>query len=46
MTWSVRVENQWPAGTVNTEVGKYVVVWKKQPDKQWKVIADIFIPTK
>ena len=31
-----------PQGTVNTDVGKYVVVWKKQPDKQWKVIADIF----
>ena len=29
-------------GNVATAVGKYVVVWKKQPDKQWKVIADIF----
>lgn len=29
-------------GNVNTEVGKYVVVWKKQPDKKWKVVADIF----
>jgi ketosteroid isomerase-like protein len=23
-------------------VGKYVVVWKKQPTGQWKAIADIF----
>jgi ketosteroid isomerase-like protein len=23
-------------------VGKYVVVWKKQPDGQWKAIVDIF----
>jgi uncharacterized protein (TIGR02246 family) len=29
-------------GNVNTEVGKYVVVWKKQPDKQWKVVIDMF----
>ncbi len=28
-------------GNVSTEVGKYVVVWRKQ-DKQWKVVADIF----
>lgn len=25
-----------------TEVGKYVTVWKKQPDGQWKVTEDIF----
>ncbi len=31
-----------PQGNVVTGIGKYVVVWKKQPDKQWKVIADIF----
>ncbi len=29
-------------GNATTTVGKYVVVWKKQPDKQWKAIADIF----
>jgi ketosteroid isomerase-like protein len=29
-------------GNPTTEIGKYVVVWKKQPDKQWKVAADIF----
>jgi uncharacterized protein (TIGR02246 family) len=29
-------------GNLTTEIGKYVVVWKKQPDKQWKVVADIF----
>ncbi|MDQ2963325.1 MAG: hypothetical protein M3R31_09260 [Pseudomonadota bacterium] len=23
-------------------VGKYVVVWKKQPSGQWKAIVDIF----
>jgi len=31
-----------PQGNPVTEIGKYVVVWKKQPDKQWKVMADIF----
>jgi uncharacterized protein (TIGR02246 family) len=29
-------------GKPTTEIGKYVVVWKKQADKQWKVVADIF----
>jgi uncharacterized protein (TIGR02246 family) len=29
-------------GSPTTEIGKYVVVWKKQADKQWKVVADIF----
>ncbi|HEV1992913.1 MAG TPA: DUF4440 domain-containing protein [Candidatus Acidoferrum sp.] len=29
-------------GNLTTTAGKYVVVWKKQPDKQWKVVADIF----
>jgi ketosteroid isomerase-like protein len=29
-------------GNLMTEIGKYVVVWKKQPAKQWKVAADIF----
>src|SRR5882672_474566 len=29
-------------GNVTTEVGKYVVVWKKQTDKQWKAIIDMF----
>jgi uncharacterized protein (TIGR02246 family) len=29
-------------GNAATEAGKYVVVWKKQPNKQWKVVADIF----
>ena len=33
-------------GNPSTEIGKYVVVWKKQPDKQWKVVADIFNPDK
>lgn len=35
-----------PQGNPTTEIGKYVVVWKKQPDKQWKVVADIFNPDK
>jgi uncharacterized protein (TIGR02246 family) len=29
-------------GNPTTELGKYVVVWKKQPDKQWKAIIDMF----
>ena len=29
-------------GKPTTEIGKYVVVWKKQADMQWKVVADIF----
>jgi uncharacterized protein (TIGR02246 family) len=29
-------------GNPTTTAGKYVVVWKKQPDKQWKAVADIF----
>jgi ketosteroid isomerase-like protein len=29
-------------GSPTTEIGKYVVVWRKQPDQQWKVVADIF----
>ena len=31
-----------PAGKPVTDRGKYVVVWKKQADGSWKVIADIF----
>jgi len=30
------------SGTLTTTTGKYVVVWKKQPNKKWKVVADIF----
>jgi ketosteroid isomerase-like protein len=30
------------AGTPMTEKGKYVTVWKKQKDGQWKVQHDIF----
>lgn len=33
-------------GNPSTEIGKFVVVWKKQADKQWKVVADIFNPDK
>lgn len=30
------------AGRPATSVGKYVVVWRKQPDGKWKAYADIF----
>ena len=30
------------AGSAVTENGKYVSVWKKQSDNQWKVVEDIF----
>jgi len=29
-------------GNATTQLGKYVVVWKKQSDKQWKAILDMF----
>ena len=29
-------------GNSTTQIGKYVVVWRKQPDKQWKAIIDMF----
>jgi ketosteroid isomerase-like protein len=29
-------------GNVTTEVGKYVVVWKKRSDKTWKAVIDMF----
>jgi uncharacterized protein (TIGR02246 family) len=32
------------AGKPVTSVGKYVTVWKKQDDGQWKVVADCFNP--
>ena len=35
-----------PAGKPVTSIGKYVVVWKKQPDGRWKAYADIFNPDK
>jgi ketosteroid isomerase-like protein len=35
-----------PQATPTTVLGKYVVVWQKQSDKQWKVVADIFNPDK
>jgi ketosteroid isomerase-like protein len=30
------------AGRAVNDHGKYVVVWKKQPDGNWKAVADIF----
>jgi ketosteroid isomerase-like protein len=29
-------------GNATSQIGKYVVVWKMQPDKQWKAIIDMF----
>jgi uncharacterized protein (TIGR02246 family) len=43
-TYELKVND--PQGNPTTGIGKYVVVWKKQPDKQWKVVADIFNPDK
>jgi ketosteroid isomerase-like protein len=31
-----------PQGKAITDSGKYVTVWKKQPEGKWKVVADIF----
>jgi len=31
-----------PQGKPMSDRGKYVVVWKKQPDGKWKVVSDIF----
>jgi ketosteroid isomerase-like protein len=31
-----------PQGNATMIPGKYVVVWKKQPNHNWKAIADIF----
>jgi uncharacterized protein (TIGR02246 family) len=39
-TYELKVKDA--QGNAVTEIGKFVVVWKKQPDKQWKVAADIF----
>jgi ketosteroid isomerase-like protein len=29
-------------GKAMNDVGKYVAVWKKQPDGSWKMIRDIY----
>ena len=29
-------------GNPQTTIGKYLTAWKKQPDGQWKVVADCF----
>lgn len=31
-----------PQGTATSTLGKYVVAWKKQPNHEWKAVADIF----
>ena len=43
-TYSMKAKDA--QGNPITEVGKFVVVWKKQAGNQWKVVADIFNPDK
>jgi uncharacterized protein (TIGR02246 family) len=31
-----------PQGTATSTLGKYVVAWRKQPNHEWKAVADIF----
>jgi ketosteroid isomerase-like protein len=31
-----------PKGKPVTDRGKYMTVWKKQPDGQWKVVTDMY----
>ncbi|HEV8574545.1 MAG TPA: SgcJ/EcaC family oxidoreductase [Dehalococcoidia bacterium] len=31
-----------PGGEPITDIGKYVVVWKRQPDDSWKLAVDIW----
>jgi ketosteroid isomerase-like protein len=31
-----------PQGNATSTPGKYVVAWKKQPNHEWKAVADIF----
>jgi len=31
-----------PRGNSAGNIGKYIVVWKKQPSGEWKAVADIF----
>ena len=41
-TWGIYVMTVREAdGTVRTSHGKYLNVWEKQPDGEWKVVADI-----
>ena len=30
-----------PNGTISTDKGKYIEIWKKQPDGSWKLLMDI-----
>jgi ketosteroid isomerase-like protein len=43
-TYEMKVNDS--QATPTTVIGKYVVVWQKKSDKQWKVVADIFNPDK
>ena len=41
-TWGTyTVERASPAGAIRLGSGKYLTVWKKQPNGQWKVFIDI-----
>lgn len=41
-TWGIyAVDQRTPDGTVRLATGKYLNVWKKQPDGSWKVLVDI-----
>ena len=33
-----------PDGAPVTTIGKYITIWKKQPDSTWKVVADMGTP--
>ena len=41
-TWGIyTVERASPEGKIRLESGKYLNVWRKQPDGSWKVLVDI-----
>jgi ketosteroid isomerase-like protein len=42
LTGTYKLSMRGPDGKPIDDVGKMVEVWKKQPNKQWKVVADIF----
>ena len=41
-TGTYRMTMQPKAGKSMDDVGKFITIWKKQPDGQWKMIRDIF----
>jgi ketosteroid isomerase-like protein len=42
LTGTYKLSMKGPDGKPIDDVGKMVEVWKKQPNEQWKVVADIF----